>query len=84
MRYGVIGGGPTKTAIETVTVFSRQFPGFNSHAVRLSPTDGSNSRMCIRKRTLNTRTRPQNRRQAPVDFRFDHLLRVFEPGHFHG
>ncbi len=44
MRYGVIDGGPTKTAIETVTVFSRQFPGINSHAVRLSPTDGSNSR----------------------------------------
>ena len=41
-------------------------------------------RMCIRKRALDIRTRLRTSSNAPVGFRFDHLLRVFQPGHFHG
>lgn len=38
----------------------------------------------IRQRSLDIRTGLQSRRNAPVGFRSGHLLRVFQPGHFHG
>ena len=58
---------------------------FNNCAARFSQTRGTNSRHVYRTWALNIRTRLQNRSNAPVGFRSDHhLLRVFQPGHFHG